>query len=205
MKKLLLIFLIPIIALIVACGPLTGNSVWDYYREYSFKLPFEISRSNFTGRLQFEAEYSFDEMKALIIEAGYDVVRYDFYESTRLLISTEHNNRTVFFVIYNFDASDIATNRFVLDSDLVRALHIRDFRYENSLTWPDARIMVFKNFDYVSNFYYQFGKDVVINQDDQTIDVRAWNINPGNGTYTIITIQFSEDEAGNYFLELTGW
>lgn len=196
-KKILLIILTPFILIITACGLNSGNSVLDYYREYRFTIPFELRRSQVTHLLSFETEYNFDEMQELIVKAGYNVVRYEWNNSIRLLISRIYNNREIFFVIYDekiYYEPTPASNWYILDSNLLIPMHIVYMDGTRS-------VRIIKDFDYLANFYYRFGKDVTINYENQTIDIRAWNVAPKDRVSEIITLQFYENIHGNYFIE----
>lgn len=200
MRKILTCIYIPIILLLTACGPNPGNSIGEYYGEYTFILPFETTGSLWTGLLQFRAEYSFDEIEELIIAAGYDVVRYDFDGSIRLLISTViQDGRRVFFVIHsNNDVQnpDDREHNYILDNWFVVPLHLMDLANVREH-------IVFKDFEYVANFYLEFGKGVVIDYEKQTINFQGRRFRGTGMVPTDVAIRFFEGVSGNNYLELT--
>lgn len=83
----------------------------------------------------------------------------------------------LFFSIYGMDVFGE-----YIDGNLLMLPHLRDFNYEEGMPFLNYRIKVFKGFNYIANFCYQFGKDIVINYEESTINIRTWNLDPGDGT-----------------------
>jgi len=108
MKKIITLLSALIFCLSVCgCERIDITYISDYYGEYSLELPFELEESNYTGSsIYFSAEYSLEQMCALINEAGYSADLYKTNSSSAILITITNDPYSYYFVIRGNESAD---------------------------------------------------------------------------------------------------
>ena len=180
-------------------GPRPWSGVYDHYGEYRLVLPFTISNTHFAGFHYFDTDYTYEQMKQALIDAGYEVELYEFDGAPRLLIFAEHRRGTAVFVIFddrvwNYEWYDnIGSLRFAVAAPIMEPVHIADM---STSFWEDDvfGMRIFKPFDYVAAFYKRAARNVVVDDVNMTITF----VHNSHGSIT--TAQWSEDSDGNYWL-----
>lgn len=197
-----------------ACSHRGIKGVWDFHGEYFFELPFEHTRQfGMFDELPFLTNYSLEDMKQNIINAGYNAMIYDYEGIKRIFIVAEQNGFTSSFVIFdqNFTDSDafwltnhrlLVPNGEGIDGKLYYLLfpkHIASTNYDFSKK-PLLDIEVFASFEYIVNFYNNNnnGRDAfLINEDTQTITFLANYVSWENLTWEADYLELIYQEIGN--------
>ena len=221
MKKrisiLVLVFAFPLIFIMGCVGPRVGGprpwtSIWDFYGEYRLTLPFEISNTHFAGFHYFDTDYSYEQMRDALIEAGYRAEIYEFDGRRELLIRVPHEGRTALFIIGSI--VDEFFESFFLDWPALwvdRYLYLfptHIMRTEFEVTSPQAaRVGIHLGFEYFVDFYRVGGRST-----DTTIDESAMSVTfvavarygqLGDPAGNPITMSFVIDGDGAYWIYLS--
>lgn len=132
-----LIFLIIPLCILASCtGLVITDEIADHYREYIFKIPFNNQNHRLSGdQLYFETDYSMEQMKQRLHEAGYDASLHQNGIVQTILISATRDEFTYYFVIFgrNYLHHIHPTNNFYTLTSATSSIftNIRDRRGEN--------------------------------------------------------------------------
>jgi len=104
LKRLICIALILVLSVsLVGCGENFSTRRSDFHGQYSFELPFDAV-GRIRGHIWFTADYTLDEMRQFIEDAGYEATIHDFEEVRRIFITATRGAYKYYFVIW--DVSD---------------------------------------------------------------------------------------------------
>lgn len=180
--------------------------MWDYYHKYRFKLPFELTSSNYAGRLYFNTMYSTDEMCAKLTAAGYNVELFTIDDTASILITVNANDTSYYFIIFEQNKSNSKVGYVLCNAELLLGcpgeglysvlapIHVMD-----SIMADDRTVRVYCDFEYISNFYKRIRKnDIIIDEVNKTITLKSKGSANSGLLYGEVIISFREIQENQY-------
>ena len=198
------------LGILSSCTGLTAtDEIYDYYGDYSFRIPFNHSNSRMSDMIFFETDYSMQQMVQLLNEAGYLAGLHENGNVLTIHISAVVDGLAHSFIIYdknhlgNADVFTLSNAAMSITNDVdegvrntyrfLAPLHILDTTTDSNMK------RVFGCFEHIANFYRGTGRnDVEIDVVNKVIFFESEGNPSLNWAQGTVMLQFIETNAGNY-------